>query len=87
MDTTNDMDESKILKRLVEIIECDLREMFDAENNILSFDKIPDHVKRCIESFDVTESPEGARMIRKRSVPCWVEYCQPKLRVNSIHHG
>lgn len=66
MAIADDMDESKILERLVEIVDCDIRELFDDQDNILPFDKVPDHVRRCIVSFDVTESDQGVRTTRIR---------------------
>ena len=66
MNASNDMDDDKLLDHLWAIANCDLGELFDSENNILSFDKVPDHVTRCIASFDVTETDEGTRVTRVR---------------------
>lgn len=68
MAATTNVDESKIVETLVEIIECDLGELFDDQNNLRSFENVPDHIRRCIASFEVTESDEGAKVTRVRSV-------------------
>ena len=60
------MDESKILERLVEIVNCDIRELFDDQDNILPFERVPDPVRHCIAFFEVIESDEGVRITRVR---------------------
>jgi hypothetical protein len=64
MDRTNGTDDDKLLDDLWAIAHYDLGELFDSENKILSFDKVPAHFKRCISSFEVTETDDGDRITR-----------------------